>query len=54
MDDLRGTPTFACICGCLMFELTVQWDQETREIGWYDLAQKCKADSLLGECSMRC
>ena len=41
-DDLRGTPTFACICGCLMFEITVMWDVETREVTWYDLAQKCK------------
>ena len=42
MNDLRGEPAFACICGCLMFEITVMWDQETREVGWYDLAQKCK------------
>lgn len=32
----------ACICGCLMFEITVMWDSETREVGWYDLRQKCK------------
>jgi rRNA maturation protein Nop10 len=25
-----------------MFEITVMWDMETREVGWYDLAQKCK------------
>lgn len=32
----------ACICGCLMFEITVMWEQEDRTIGWYDLRQKCK------------
>ena len=42
LNDLRGQPTFACICGCLMFEITVMWDMETREVTWYDLAQKCK------------
>jgi hypothetical protein len=41
VNDLRGEPTFACICGCLMFEITVMWDQESREVSWYDLAQKC-------------
>jgi rRNA maturation protein Nop10 len=25
-----------------MFEITVMWDKETREVGWYDLRQKCK------------
>ena len=42
VNDLRGTPAFACICGCLMFEITVMWDKETREVGWYDLSQRCK------------
>ena len=41
MDDLRGEPTFACICGCKMFKVTVMWDEETRAVGWYDLAQEC-------------
>ena len=41
VNDLRGTPTFACICGCAMFRVTVMWDEETRAIGWYDLAQEC-------------
>ena len=41
MFDLQGTPTFACICGCAMFNLTVMWEQDTREIGWYDLKQTC-------------
>ena len=41
VNDLRGTPTFACICGCLMFKVTVMWDEETRAVGWYDLAQEC-------------
>ena len=41
MDDLRGTPTFACICGCQVFQLHVMWDEETRLPGWYDLAQTC-------------
>ena len=40
--DLRGTPTLACICGCLMFVITVMWDEDTREVGWYDLIQQCK------------
>jgi hypothetical protein len=26
----------------MMFEVTVMWDKETREVGWYDLSQKCK------------
>jgi hypothetical protein len=42
VNDLRGIPTFACICGCSMFEVTVMWDEDTRAVGWYDLAQKCK------------
>jgi hypothetical protein len=25
-----------------MFEITVMWDWESREVSWYDLAQKCK------------
>lgn len=41
VDDLRGTPTIACICGCLMFRITVMWDADTREVGWYDLQQEC-------------
>ena len=39
--DLRGIPTFACICGCAMFKVTVMWDEDTRAVGWYDLAQEC-------------
>lgn len=42
MDDFRGEPTFACICGCKMFNITVMWDEETRAVGWYDLKQECK------------
>lgn len=41
VNDLRGTPTFACICGCAMFRINVMWDQDTRAVGWYDLAQEC-------------
>jgi hypothetical protein len=41
MNDLRGEPAFACICGCKMFKVTVMWDEETRAVGWYDLAQEC-------------
>ena len=41
MDDLRGEPAFACICGCMMFRITVMWDKETRAVGWYDLKQEC-------------
>ena len=41
VNDLRGEPTFACICGCKMFKVTVMWDEETRAVGWYDLAQEC-------------
>jgi hypothetical protein len=41
MDDLRGEPTFACICGSKQFKLTVMWDEETRAVGWYDLSQEC-------------
>jgi hypothetical protein len=41
MFDLTGEPTLACICGCLMFEITVMWDED-RTVGWYDLRQKCK------------
>ena len=44
MFDLYNldNPTLACICGCLMFEVTLMWDEDTREVGWYDLKQKCK------------
>jgi hypothetical protein len=41
VNDLRGEPTFACICGCKMFKVTVMWDEDTRAVGWYDLAQEC-------------
>lgn len=41
MFDLQGTPTFACVCGCAMFNVTVMWEEETREVGWYDLKQTC-------------
>ena len=40
-NDLTGIPTFACICGSKMFNLTVMWDEETREVGWYNLRQQC-------------
>lgn len=40
-NDLRGEPAFACICGCAMFRINVMWDQDTRAVGWYDLAQEC-------------
>jgi hypothetical protein len=41
VNDLTGTPAFACICGCQVFNLRVQWDEETRLPGWYDLEQEC-------------
>jgi hypothetical protein len=41
MFDLQGTPTFACICGCAMFNVTVQWSESTRAVAWYDLKQTC-------------
>ena len=41
MNDLTGEPTFACICGCKMFNLTIMWDEDTRAVGWYDLRQEC-------------
>jgi hypothetical protein len=41
MNDLRGTPAFACICGCMMFKVILMWDEESREVGWYDLKQEC-------------
>jgi len=41
VNDLTGTPTFACICGCQVFNINVKWDEETRLVGWYDLVQKC-------------
>jgi rRNA maturation protein Nop10 len=25
-----------------MFVVTIMWDEETREVGWYDLKQECK------------
>lgn len=40
-NDLTGIPAFACICGSRMFNLTVMWDEETREVGWYNLRQQC-------------
>jgi hypothetical protein len=39
--DLTGEPTFACICGCMMFKVIVMWDEDTRAVGWYDLRQEC-------------
>ena len=44
MFDLynKENPTLACICGCLMFNITVMWDADTREVGWSDLKQTCK------------
>lgn len=39
----KALPTLACpACGCLMFEVTVMWDNDSRSVGWYDLRQKCK------------
>ena len=42
MLDLTGTPIMTCICGCKMFVITVMWDEESREVSWYDLRQECK------------
>jgi hypothetical protein len=42
MLDLRGTPILTCICGSKMFIITVMWDDETREVSWYDLRQECR------------
>jgi hypothetical protein len=39
--NLKGIPSMACICGCKIFNLRVMWDEETREVGWYDLEQSC-------------
>ena len=39
--DLTGEPTFACICGCMMFKVIVMWDEDTRAVGLYDLRQEC-------------
>lgn len=39
--DLTGLPTLACICGSLMFNITVMWDKDSRSVGWYDLRQQC-------------
>lgn len=41
MIDLRGKPLMVCVCGSLMWEVKVMWDQEDRTIGWYDLTQTC-------------
>jgi len=43
MFDLYNldNPTFACICGSKMFQITVMWDEEERTVGWYDLRQRC-------------
>lgn len=41
MNDLTGTPTFACICGCAMFKVRVIWDESDRTIGWYEDKQEC-------------
>lgn len=39
----KSLPTLACpACGCLMQEITVMWDEDTRTVAWYDLRQKCK------------
>jgi len=40
-NDLRGIPTFACICGSKIFQVNLMWDEETRLPGWYDLSQTC-------------
>ena len=42
MLDLQGTPTTVCICGSKMWKITVMWDNESREVSWYDLRQECK------------
>lgn len=42
MFDLRGEPTFVCVCGSKMWKIVVMWDEETRAVGWYDLRQECK------------
>ena len=41
MFDLRGEPTFVCVCGSKMWNLKVMWDMETRQVGMYLLDQVC-------------
>lgn len=47
MLDLQGTPTTICICGSKMWKITVMWDEESREVSWYDLRQECKSCGAL-------
>ena len=39
--SLKGIPTFACICGCMVMNLKVVFDEETRLVGWYDTGMEC-------------
>ena len=41
VDDFRGCPTFACICGSQIFEGVFGFDEETRLPGWYGLDITC-------------
>ena len=43
MIDARGIPTCKCpICGCVLFNATVQFDPTDYEIGLYFLDGTCK------------
>lgn len=33
--DVRGMPTFACMCGCTWFYTVARFDQDTRLVGMY-------------------
>ena len=39
--DYRGSPTFACPCGCNMLLMAAVFDQETRLPGMYLLDAMC-------------
>jgi len=39
--DLRGEPTTVCICGSLLWDLTVKFDNESKEIALYFMTMRC-------------
>ena len=39
--DLRGEPTYVCVCGSKVWNLKVSFDQETGEIEMFFLVMEC-------------